>query len=102
MALEPVELTQSEVEVLKSLARNMGQPVEAELVELKAVEGESFEDIARCVARDEIAKLAGKALRRTQDRNYTRSPDRNLAVDVANEELAQFWGEVLAEYGDRG
>lgn len=52
----------------------------------------------RAIVRQEIAGLAGKALRRTQDRDYTRSPDHNMAVDVANEEAAQFWGEVLVEY----
>lgn len=57
------------------------------------------EDEVRAIVRSEIAGLAGKALRRSQDRDYTRSPDRNMAIDVANEEFAQFWGEVLAEYG---
>ncbi len=61
----------------------------------------SSEAEVRAIVREEIASLAGKALRRTQDRNYTRSPDRNMAIDVANEELAEFWGEVLAEYGDK-
>ncbi len=54
----------------------------------------------RAIVRREIAGLAGKALRRTQDRDYTRSPDRNMAIDVSNEESAQFWGEVLAEYSE--
>lgn len=53
----------------------------------------------RVIVREEIASLAGKALRRTQDRNYTRSSDRNMAIDVTNDEIAEFWGEVLAEYG---
>lgn len=53
----------------------------------------------RAIVREEIASLAGKALRRSQDRSYTRNPERNIAVDVANEEMAEFWGEVLAEYG---
>lgn len=52
------------------------------------------------VVREEIASLAGKALRRTQDRNYTRSNERNMAIDIVNDEAAQFWGEVLAEYGE--
>ena len=56
-------------------------------------------DEVRAIVREEIASLAGKALRRTQDRNYTRSNERNMAVDVANDEMAEFWGEVLAEYG---
>jgi hypothetical protein len=54
----------------------------------------------RVIVREEIASLAGKALRRTQDRSYTRSIERNMAIDVANDELAEFWGEVLSEYGD--
>lgn len=53
----------------------------------------------RAIVREEIAGLAGKALRRTQDRNYTRSNERNMAIDIANDEAAEFWGEVLAEYG---
>lgn len=56
----------------------------------------------RVIVREEIASLAGKALRRTQDRSYTRSNERNMAIDVANDEAAQFWGEVLAEYGGVG
>ena len=57
------------------------------------------EDEVRAIARSEIAGLAGLALRRTQDRNYTRSNERNMAIDVANDEMAEFWGEVLADYG---
>ena len=52
------------------------------------------------IVREEIASLAGKALRRTQDRSYTRSNERNMAIDVTNDEIAEFWGEVLSEYGD--
>jgi len=57
------------------------------------------EDEVRAIVRDEIASLAGKAFRRTQDREYTRVGERNTMVDIANEQMAQFWGEVLAEYG---
>lgn len=59
------------------------------------------EAAVRAIVKEEIASLAGKALRRTQDRNYTRSNERNMAIDVANEELAEFWGEVLSEYGEK-
>jgi hypothetical protein len=52
----------------------------------------------RAIVREEIASLAGKALRRTQDLEFSRSPERNLALEVANEQAAQLWGEVLAEY----
>ena len=97
MGVEPVELTKAEIDVLKSLARNMGQPVPGTVEELE-VEGLD-ENRMREIAREEIASLAGKALRRTQDRQFTRNPDRNLALEVTNEEAAQFWGEVLAEYG---
>lgn len=60
---------------------------------------DEFDAKVRAIARDEIARLAGKALRRTQDRDYTRSNERNLAIDIVNNEAAQFWGEVLSEYG---
>jgi hypothetical protein len=93
--VEPVELTAAEVDVLRSLARQMGQP---------ALAGTSteWEDDVRKIVREEIASLAGLALRRTQDRNFTRSGERNIAMEVANEEAAQFWGEVLSEYGRPG
>lgn len=89
---EPVELTQAEVRMIRSLTEHL--PVSRAGLPL-----ESLEEMARRVAREEIASLAGKALRRTQDRDYSRDPDRNLAMEVTNEEAAQFWGEVLAEYG---
>jgi hypothetical protein len=54
----------------------------------------------RQIVHEEIASLAGLALRRTQDRDWTRSGERNLAMEVANEEAAQFWGEVLAQYSN--
>lgn len=60
---------------------------------------DEMDDHIRAIVHEEIASLAGKALRRTQDRNYTRSNERNMAIDVSNDEAAQFWGEVLAEYG---
>jgi hypothetical protein len=94
---DPNGLTRAEIEVLRSLARTMGQPP----TELEVVEDEGWDENMRKIVREEIAALAGKALRRTQDRDYTRSPDRNLALDVTNEELAQFWGEVLSEYGSQ-
>lgn len=60
---------------------------------------DEMDDHVRAIVREEIASLAGLALRRTQDRNYTRSGERNMAIDVTNEEAAEFWGEVLSEYG---
>jgi len=92
--VEPVTLTQDEVVVLKSLARSMGQPVPT--VEL--VEDEGFDARTRKIVREEIASLAGLALRRTQDQELSRSPDRNTMTEIANREAAQFWGEVLSEY----
>jgi hypothetical protein len=99
MGLEPVEFTPQERDVLRSLARTMGQPVE---MSAELVEDEGFDERTRKIVREEIASLAGKMLRRTQDRSYTRSPDRNAALDIANEEMARMWGEVLAEYGSDG
>lgn len=60
---------------------------------------EDFDSQVRRIVRSELASLAGKALRRTQDRELSRSGERNMMVDIANREAAQFWGEVLAEYG---
>ena len=70
-----------------------GPPLIAQLAD-------EIEATARRIAREEIASLAGKALRRTQDQQATRSPDHNMMVEIANREAAQFWGEVLAEYGE--
>jgi len=97
--VEPVTLTQDEVEVLKSLARSMGQPVP---MSAELVEDEGFDARTRKIIREEIASLAGKALRRTQDQELSRSPDRNTMTEIANREAAQFWGEVLAEYSADG
>jgi hypothetical protein len=58
------------------------------------------EDEVRAIVRQEIASLAGKALRRTQDESFTRSPIHNEAQAAANQVMAHFWGEVLSEYGD--
>jgi hypothetical protein len=57
------------------------------------------EEEVREIVRDEIAGLAGLALRRTQDQDFSRSGERNLMVEIANRENAQFWGEVLKDYG---
>jgi len=65
----------------------------------KDVPLDEMDDHVRAIVREEIASLAGLALRRTQDRQYTRSIERNMAMDIVNEEIAQFWGEVLAQYG---
>ena len=53
----------------------------------------------RAIVRDEIASLAGKALRRLQDESFSRSFTRNEATDAAKQVIGHFWAEVLAEYG---
>lgn len=53
----------------------------------------------RAIVREEIASLAGKALRRLQDEAFSRSFTRNEATDAAKAVLGHFWGEVLSEYG---
>lgn len=58
-----------------------------------------LESQVRAIVRDEIASLAGKAMRRLQDENFTRSPIHNEATEAAKQVLGHFWGEVLAEYG---
>lgn len=55
----------------------------------------------REIVREEIASLAGKAMRRLQDENFSRSFERNMATDAAKDVMGHFWGEVLAEYGSR-
>lgn len=57
--------------------------------------GEAFDDRMREIAREEIASMAGMVLRRLQDMGPTRSPDRNMAVELASE----VWGEVLRDFG---
>lgn len=49
----------------------------------------------RRIAREEIASLAGLMLRRLQDMGPTRSPERNMAVEISTE----LWGEVLRDFG---
>jgi len=94
MGAEPAKLTANEIEVIGALAKGVSSgDWDTEVTD-------AITRLARAAARDEIASLAGLALRRTQDRQFSRSPERNIAMDVANEEAAQFWGEVLAEYGD--
>lgn len=65
---------------------------------LDSMEHESLGDYIRRVVRTEIASLAGLGLRRSQDPNYSRDPDRNLAMEVVREELAVFWGEALSDF----
>lgn len=45
-----------------------------------------------------IASLAGLALRRLQDVQFTRSFERNAASDAAREVFGHLWGEVLSDY----
>lgn len=54
------------------------------------------------IVREEIASLAGLAMRRLQDENFTRLGEHNIANDAAKQVLGHFWGEVLAEYGRDG
>ena len=70
----------------------------AEEMGAELVESEGFIEEARKVAREEIRSVAGLGLRRSQDRNYSRSPDRNAAIDIVHDEAAAFWGEVLNDF----
>lgn len=58
------------------------------------------EDEVRAIVREEIASLAGLAMRRLQDEHFTRSFERNMATDAAKEVAGHLWAEVLAEYGE--
>jgi hypothetical protein len=68
----------------------------SEKAEFLAALAEDIDIIARRAARDEIASLAGLMLRRLQDMGPTRSPDRNMAVEI----LSELFGEVLKDFGD--
>ena len=50
---------------------------------------------AREIAREEVASLSGMMLRRLQDMGPTRSPERNMAVEI----LSELFGEALADFG---
>lgn len=49
----------------------------------------------RGIAREEIASLSGMMLRRLQDMGPTRSPERNMAVEI----LSELFGEALHDFG---
>jgi hypothetical protein len=49
----------------------------------------------RQIAREEIASMAGLMLRRLQDTGPTRSPERNMQVEI----LSELFGEVLRDFG---
>ena len=69
---------------------------EAPISPEKAAEfAEAVAEVARKVAREEIASLAGLTLRRLQDMGPTRSMERNMQVEI----LAELWGEVLRDFG---
>lgn len=49
----------------------------------------------REIVREEIASFSGMMLRRLQDMGPTRSPDRNMAVEI----LSELFGEALRDFG---
>lgn len=53
-----------------------------------------LEDVAREVAREEIASFSGMMLRRLQDMGPTRSFERNMAVEI----LSELFGEALRDF----
>ena len=46
------------------------------------------EEEVRQIVREEISSMAGLVLRRSQEENFTRSGERNMAQDVVNDTLA--------------
>lgn len=61
-----------------------------------------IERLARKIAREEIASLAGLVLSRTgeDDAHLSRSFERNAADDLVRQHLAEIFGEVLKDFGD--
>ena len=62
---------------------------------------EEQEHAVRDIAREEIASLAALVLRRTQEAELTRDPQRNMAHDATNDTLAAIFGEALTDFGGR-
>ena len=56
------------------------------------------EEEVRQIVREEISSMAGLVLRRSQEENFTRSGERNMAQDVVNDTLARIFGEVLSDF----
>jgi len=69
------------------------------VVGLSFPQGEVSDDEITHAVRKEIASVAGLALRRLQDENFTRSIEGNAAAAAAKQVVGHLWGEVLAEYG---
>jgi hypothetical protein len=63
-----------------------------ELKELDNVQQEEVRQLAREVAREEIASLAGLIMRRAQDLSGTE-------IQPGNTEVGMLWGEVLRDFG---
>lgn len=61
------------------------------------LDNEQAEEV-RKIVRQEIASLSGLVMRRAQEADYVRDPDRNLAIDVVNGRLASIFGEALADF----
>jgi hypothetical protein len=91
MGVEEVKFTDHERELVAALSDAAGGKAVAEYEMIKAV--------ARKVAREEIASLAGLVLTRTQERNPTRLSEHNIAEDVVMETLASIFGEALSDFG---
>lgn len=93
MSTEPVQLSEAEVRMIRSLTNHL--PVSRAGLPL-----ESLEEMMRRVAREEIASLAGLVLSRTSmdDAHLTRSIERNAADDEVRRHLAEIFGEVLSDF----
>lgn len=81
-----VELTTQEQDAIRALARHLGESTNL---------ADAFESAIRRVARQEIASLAGMMLQQTDEEGPTRSPERNMAVELQS----RMWGEALAKFG---
>jgi hypothetical protein len=84
------------VDVLRSLARTMGDPASGGNIDL-----EGADESARKIAREEIASLAGLVLRRLQEPHPTRSFERNAADDIVRERMMSIFAEALADFSGR-
>jgi hypothetical protein len=93
--IEPVNLTDAERETLAAAASLAGVMDNSDLA--KAWHG-IIADVARYEARQEIASLAALVLRRSQDMELSRVPERNEMQETVRGILAEIFGEALADF----
>jgi hypothetical protein len=58
-----------------------------------------MEEQVRQLARKEVASLCGLVLRRLENPSFTRSFERNAAIEEIHETFSAIFGEALRDFG---